>query len=188
MIAALSRAATPVALLLLAGCTAEAPETPSPFAGCTTLSASPTASPAAGRPADLPDLALPCFTGGTPVALRELRGPAVINLWASWCTPCRKELPVVQRLADQAGDGLTVLSVDTGDGREAGASFATDAGVTVPTLFDEKSTLLTALAGSKLPMTVFLDATGRRQVIALPLDEAKLAELVRIHTGVAVAR
>ena len=75
-------------------------------------------------PAGLPDLRLPCFTDGSEVALRDLHGPAVINIWASWCGPCRRELPVMQRLADRAGDRLTVLTVDTGDGREAGASFA----------------------------------------------------------------
>jgi cytochrome c biogenesis protein CcmG, thiol:disulfide interchange protein DsbE len=191
----LFRAAAPLAALLLAGCTAEAkaPETPSPFAGCSALTAGSSPSSAsrivdAAAPPDLPDLRLPCFTGGAAVAVRDLRGPAVINLWASWCSPCRKELPVIQRLADQSGDRLTVLSVDTGDAREAGASFATDAGVSMPTLFDEDSKLLTALGGSNLPMTVFLDGAGRRQVSALPLDEAKLTDLVRTHTGVAVTR
>jgi cytochrome c biogenesis protein CcmG, thiol:disulfide interchange protein DsbE len=118
--------------------------------------------------------------------LRELRGPAVLSLWASWCSPCRTELPVMQRLADRAAGRLTVLGVDTGDSREAGASFATDAQVTMPTLFDQESRLLTALAGTRLPVTVFVDGNGRRQVTVLPLNAGKLAELVRTHTGVAV--
>jgi thiol-disulfide isomerase/thioredoxin len=160
----------------------KSPSTPSPFADCAT----PASAPATAAPADLPDLRLPCFTGGRPVALRDLRGPAVINIWGSWCGPCRRELPVMQGLADRAGDRLTVLGVDTGDGREAGASFATAAGVTMPTLFDQERKLINALAGTTLPITIFLDRSGRSYVHRLPLDAAGLAELVRTHAGVTV--
>jgi cytochrome c biogenesis protein CcmG, thiol:disulfide interchange protein DsbE len=175
-----------LALVLVAaaaGCTADArdPATPSPFTGCAALTAAP-----ATTATDLPDLSLPCFTGGDPVSLRGLRGPAVINIWASWCDPCRRELPVMQSLADRAGDRLTVLGVDTGDGREAGASFAADKGVTMPTLFDQDRKLIDALARTALPITIFLDGSGRSYVNLLPLDAAKLAGLVREHTGVTV--
>jgi thiol-disulfide isomerase/thioredoxin len=168
-----------------AGCTAEAKssDTPSPFAGCATLTAG---APIADS--TLPDLKLPCFTGGDEVALRSLRGPAVINLWASWCGPCRRELPVMQELADKAGDKLTVIGVDTGDGREAGASFAADKSVTMPTLFDQDKKLMNALARINLPVTVFVDADGKSYVNVLPLDAAKLATLVHEHAGVTVTR
>ena len=193
--AARGAAAVGLGLLVVAasgGCTAEAkaPETPSPFAGCAVVAAGPSAAPpsasAGAAVSDLPDLELPCFTGGVPVALRDLRRPAVLNLWASWCDPCRRELPVMQSLADRAGDRLAVVGVDTGDGREAAASFATDRGVTMPTLFDADRKLITALAGTALPITVFLDGHGRSYVNRLPLDAAGLAELVRAHTGVTV--
>lgn len=166
--------------LLLGACTAEARSagTPSPFAACTT--------PAAATPNSLPDLKLPCFTGGEQVSLRSLRGPAVLNIWASWCEPCRRELPVMQKLADTAGDRLTVIGVDTGDSREAGASFATDQGVTFPALFDENKKLVNAVGGINLPVTVFLDAAGKTYVNLLPLDAAKLSAMLKEHTGVAV--
>ncbi|GAA2644003.1 TlpA family protein disulfide reductase [Paractinoplanes durhamensis] len=174
---------TVLPLLLLGACTAEAKstDTPAPFAACTALTGSAAATPNA-----LPDLELPCFTGKERVTLRSLRGPAVINLWASWCEPCRRELPVMQQLADTAGDRLTVLGVDTGDGREAGASFAADKGVTMPTLFDEDKKLVNAVGGINLPVTVFLDAAGKTYVNLLPLDAAKLVAMVKEHTGVAV--
>ena len=76
----------------------------------------------------LPDLRLPCFTGGEPVGLDAVRGPAVINLWASWCGPCRKELPAFQRLAGRTGGQLHVVGVDTRDDREAAQSLAADLG------------------------------------------------------------
>ena len=136
----------------------------------------------------LPDLALPCFTGGRPVRLAELRGPAVINMWASWCEPCRDELPVMQRLADRAGTRLHVLGVDTGDGRDAAASFGAARQIDMPTLYDRERKLLTSIGRINLPVTIFVDPAGRDYVHALPLDDAtELSALVRKHTGVAVA-
>jgi thiol-disulfide isomerase/thioredoxin len=149
-------------------------------------SASP--APAGGSPADLPDLSLPCFTGGGTVRLTDLRGPAVINLWGSWCEPCRAELPVVQALADVTAGRLHVIGVDTFDDRAAGASFAADKGVSFPTLFDPEKKLLTALGKVNLPVTVFVGADGQRHVYSgTALDKPTLGGLVRTHTGVTVA-
>jgi cytochrome c biogenesis protein CcmG/thiol:disulfide interchange protein DsbE len=156
-------------------------DTPSPFADCAALVA-----PAAAGPTQLPDLQLPCFTGGQKVALTAIKAPAVINFWASWCGPCRTELPVIQALATKTAGKLTVLGVDTGDRREAGASFAAAKQVTMPNLFDSEQTLFAALAGQGLPMTVFVDATGRRTIYRLPLTGKTLPEQVRQHTGVTV--
>jgi cytochrome c biogenesis protein CcmG/thiol:disulfide interchange protein DsbE len=179
----------------LAGCTAEAqpPAGPaSPFADCAVLTGASAAAASGAAASDtaakLPDVTLPCFTGGQPVRLAALRGPAVINLWATWCPPCRTELPAMQRLADRAGDRLRVVGVDTGDQRDAAASFGADTGVGLPTLFDPDKTLMTALRRTALPVTVFVDAAGRTYVYnSVALDDAKLARLVREHTGVTVA-
>lgn len=177
-----------LSIAVVSACSA-ADETPAPFAGCGALTAAPpSAAPAsAAAPATtLPDLRLPCFTGDEQIALRELRGPAVINLWASWCGPCRTELPVMQRLADRADGRLTVLGVDTGDSRDDGGSFAVAAGVTMPTLFDAERKLLNAVGRITLPVTIFVDSAGRSYVHPLPLDARSLATQVRTHTGVTV--
>ncbi|MCA2215849.1 TlpA family protein disulfide reductase [Jidongwangia harbinensis] len=180
-------------MMVAAACSAEpepgsvtaAPE--SPFADCAALAAPPSAASSGPvGPADLPDLALPCFTGEQPVKLAALRGPAVINFWASWCGPCREELPAMQRLADATTGRLTVLSVNTGDARDAAASFGAAKNVTLPTLYDRERKLAAALGQPLLPVTVFLDAAGRRHVDPLPLDEARLAASVRTHAGVTV--
>ncbi|MFI7543024.1 TlpA family protein disulfide reductase [Actinoplanes sp. NPDC049599] len=140
-----------------------------------------------GRAADLPDLSLPCFTGGDAVRLAELRGPAVINLWGSWCAPCRDELPVIQALADVTAGRLHVVGVDTRDSRDAGASFAVDRRVSIPTLFDPDTKLLTALGKVNLPVTVFVGGDGERFVYTgKALDKPTLGGLVRAHTGVTV--
>jgi cytochrome c biogenesis protein CcmG/thiol:disulfide interchange protein DsbE len=163
------------------GCAGSSDDVPSPFAGCDGITGAPT--PAAPT---LPDLKLGCFTGDDQVALRALPGPVVINLWASWCDPCRRELPVMQQLADKADGRLTVIGVDTGDGRDAGASFAAAKSVSLPTLFDPDKKLANAVAGTALPITIFMDASGKSYVNRLPLDATKLTQLVKEHTGVTV--
>ncbi|MFI5493353.1 TlpA family protein disulfide reductase [Actinoplanes sp. NPDC051859] len=202
---------TPPLVALLAACTASSPgaggtvarqdPVPSPFADCATLTAPAAAaastpgplvgsspSPAvAALPPDLPDLTLPCFTGDTQVRLLDLRGPAVINLWGSWCGPCREELPVMQELADATTGRLQVIGVDTRDDREAGASFAAGRGIRMATLFDREQKLLGALGRMTLPVTVFLDASGKRFVYTgRALDKPALGALVQTHTGVTV--
>ena len=90
------------------------------------------------RPADslLAGISLPCLTGGEDLELGRIGRPAVINLWASWCGPCRTELPELQRFADAAGDRVVLLGVVTGDTRSAATSLAADLGVTFPSVFD----------------------------------------------------
>jgi cytochrome c biogenesis protein CcmG/thiol:disulfide interchange protein DsbE len=172
------------AVLALSACTAEveAPEAPSPFAVCDSLSG----SPAAGG--GLPDVSLPCFTGGAEVRLRDLRGPAVINIWASFCAPCRDELPVMQGLADRADGRYTVIGVDSGDRRAAAADFATDRGVTFPTLFDEGKKFADSLGVFTLPATVFIDADGGMNVHRTAMDVDQLIEQMKKYTGVTVTR
>jgi cytochrome c biogenesis protein CcmG/thiol:disulfide interchange protein DsbE len=185
-------------LTLLAACTDDAGSTappaasaePSPFADCAALTAAPpSAAPASdfSAAAGLPEVVLPCFTGGRTVRLADVRGPAVINVWASWCEPCRAELPIMQRLADRAGGRLHVLGVDTNDGRDAAASFGAAKRVTMPTLYDRERRLLGSIGRINLPVTIFVDAAGRDYVHPLPVTSApELSDLVRRHTGVTV--
>ncbi|MBB2945679.1 thiol-disulfide isomerase/thioredoxin [Actinoplanes lutulentus] len=173
-----------VALGLLSACTAAVetsePETPSPFAACDFAVSS--------GETELPDLSLPCFTGGQEVAVSGLRGPAVINVWASWCGPCREELPIMQGLADRTEGELTVLGVASRDPREASASFATDKDVSLPTLYDPDQKFAIAVKAAALPATVFVDAGGAIYVHRDTLDVDELIKLVGEHTGVTVTR
>jgi thiol-disulfide isomerase/thioredoxin len=111
-----------------------------------------------GGEAKLPDISLPCFTGGQAVRAAQLRGPLVINFWASWCPPCRKELPAFQRLADSGR--VKVIGVATDDRREAALSVAAELGVKFPTLFDAKGELRRAQGEAALPLTLFVTSQG----------------------------
>ncbi|MBM7807106.1 thiol-disulfide isomerase/thioredoxin [Geodermatophilus bullaregiensis] len=127
-----------------------------------------------------------CFTGGT-LDLGLAQGvPTVLNLWASWCQPCREELPWVQQLAGLAGDRVRVVGVVSQDGVPQAASFADDAGVTLPGAFDGQGDVAAALGLRGLPHTVFLTADGSVAFVrtgqVTSLDE--LRALVAEHLGV----
>jgi thiol-disulfide isomerase/thioredoxin len=130
---------------------------------------------------------LPCFTGGEPVALNRLGRPAMINLWASWCWPCRDELPAFQAFADEAGDEVLVLGVVTDDGRNGAASLATDLGVHFPAVFDAHRELQSALGRTVLPVTVLVASDGsvRATDVSGALTLEKLRALATEHLGYA---
>jgi thiol-disulfide isomerase/thioredoxin len=143
------------------------------------------ANPTAGEP--LPDITLPCFAGGQPVRLAHLGTPTVINLWASWCAPCRTELPQVQRYAERAAGRVQVIGVITSDPNRGGAqSLIDDLGLRFPMLYDEPATLRTQVGVQAIPVTLLVDAHGRvaYRYNARPLDEAALADLVQRYLGV----
>ncbi|MER7168015.1 TlpA disulfide reductase family protein [Micromonospora sp. NPDC000207] len=193
-------------LLLVTACTADTepaatsaadpPQNtrPSPFADCTDLTtAPPSATPT--RPAgsatggqQLPKVALPCFTGAENVSLDQVRGPVVINVWASWCPPCREELPAFQRLSEQADGRFQVIGVNSRDRRDGAQSIGEDFGVRFPMLYDQGDSVQQAVGRNVIPMTLFVDADGRirHTDVSGALDDARLAELVRTHLGVTV--
>ncbi len=129
---------------------------------------------------------LECITGGTLDLGRAPGVPTVLNLWASWCGPCREELPLVQELADLAGDRVRVLGVVSQDGVPQAASFADDAGITVPGAFDRRGDVAAALGLRGLPHTVLLAADGSIAHVEVgevtSVDE--LRALVAEHLGV----
>ena len=91
----------------------------------------------------LPDVTLPCLGGGRTSTLGELRGPLVVNLWASWCGPCREEMPVLEEFHEQHGDRVPVARhrLRGRPGREAASSWSRETGVTYPLLADPQARL-----------------------------------------------
>lgn len=147
----------------------------------------------AGRAVEggLPALELPCFGSPRSVDLATLRGPAVISLWASWCAPCRDELPVLQDFAERHGDEVTVLGVDYADRQTGNAGdLLLEAGVTYPQLADPGGELQGAdpLRVPGLPGLVLVDAQGRvaHQEYGELDGRAQLERLVAEHLGLAL--
>jgi thiol-disulfide isomerase/thioredoxin len=137
----------------------------------------------------LPAVTLPCFGGGPDVDLSSLRGPMVVNLWAAWCGPCRKEMPILQSFHEEYGDSVAVLGIDYGDPQSVAAmELATKSGVTYPLLADPQSQLDRAapfpgLVG--LPFLALVDGDGRvvhQEFVALK-SQQQLVDLVNDNLG-----
>ncbi|MCX6398550.1 MAG: TlpA disulfide reductase family protein [Propionibacteriales bacterium] len=143
------------------------------------------AAPAAA----LPGLELDCLGGTTSRSLADVRGPALINFWASNCGPCRKELPVLQAFHEQYGDQVAVLGVDYLETYPGAAiDLARQSGVTYPSLADACGDLQeTDLVVQGLPQFVFVAADGSIQQSAGGVDSvAELVALVEKHLAIDV--
>ncbi|MEV0718324.1 TlpA disulfide reductase family protein [Asanoa sp. NPDC050611] len=162
------------------------------FADCRTLTRPPKESSDAKPAPAATDIALPaaelsCFGGGN-LRLADVRGPAVINLWGSWCTPCREELPAVNAVAQRTTGLVHFLGVDTRDKRSDGEAMVSEFGLTYATVFDDGERARIGLKLAGIPATLFVDSAGKVVYLynGAPLDEAGLTELVQRHLGVAV--
>ena len=113
-----------------------------------------------GQPA--PDFTLPDLAGKR-VRLGEFRGKkgVLINFWATWCPPCRKEMPTLERLARERRDTLQILAVslDTG-GKARVLAFASELGLTFPILLDPAHVAGTLYRVTALPVSFLVDRDG----------------------------
>lgn len=121
----------------------------------------PAAGPAAmvGRPAASFTVLTP---DGRQQSLATYRGRIVVlNLWASWCAPCRAEMPDLQRLyATYRSRNVVVLGVDQGESAERARAFARSLGISYPILVDKDQLYGSVYRGLGLPTTVIVDANG----------------------------
>jgi cytochrome c biogenesis protein CcmG, thiol:disulfide interchange protein DsbE len=138
----------------------------------------------------LPDITLTCLGGGRAVDLAGLRGrPTVVNLWAHWCGPCRSEVPLFQRLHEQAGARLRVIGIDFDDPQAGEAiAFAEALGMSYPQLADPDTLLKAPVGVPGLPVTLFVAPDGTiagRQIG--PVDTYdQLTQLVSDNLGVSL--
>lgn len=101
---------------------------------------------------------------GDTASLEALRGRTVLlNVWATWCHPCREELPVLQHLHEvHASRGLVLIgvSIDAGGAHDAIAEFARTYGVTYPLWHDPDNTVSTVFQGIGVPLSVLIGPDG----------------------------
>lgn len=137
------------------------------------------AVPQQGFPA--PDFQLPALDGSS-VRLSDLRGrPVIVNFWATWCPPCRAEMPALQQVARRyEAQGLTVLLVNQGEPPAQVRAFLDSLGITLPTLLDN-GTVALAYRVRGLPTTVFIRPDGHIEDIVTggPLTEPFLESKVQ---------
>jgi len=108
-----------------------------------------------------PDFTLPDMNGET-VTLSDWRGRVVLlNFWASWCAPCRQEMPLLQATYETYRDaGVMVLAVNLREERRRVAAFVEDLKLDFPVLLDEKADVGTLYRVRGAPTTYFIDRDG----------------------------
>jgi peroxiredoxin len=122
-------------------------------------------------PAPLPDHPAPNFSltdlNGTKIALIDLKGQVLlINIWATWCPPCRVEMPAIQAAYEQYHDqGFIVLAVNLQEDPAAVAAFMRDYQLTFPALLDRDGQVSRAYQAAALPSSFFVDRRGVIRVI-----------------------
>jgi len=107
------------------------------------------------------DFRLPLL-GGEESTLFDHRGKVVfLNFWATWCPPCREEMPSMQRLYDElASEGLEILAVNVLENEEAAQAFIDEQGFTYPVLLDVDGRVMTRYGVRAYPTTYLVDREG----------------------------
>ena len=127
-----------------------------------------------GRPA--PEFTLALFDGGE-ISLSDLRGQVVVvNFWASWCTPCRDEAPLLEEAWRSYRDrGVVFLGVDYVDTEGEALAYLSEFGITYPNGPDRGSLIGRAFGITGIPETFFIDPQGTVAfVYPIPIDRATL--------------
>jgi cytochrome c biogenesis protein CcmG/thiol:disulfide interchange protein DsbE len=113
--------------------------------------------------------------GKGDLALESLRGKTVVlNFWASWCGPCRDEMPLLQQGSERwRGKNVVFVGVDVKDFRRDARSFLERFGVTYANVYDGKGSTIGRYGVTGYPETYFIDAAGKiRYRIAGPVEDA----------------
>jgi len=145
---------------------------------------------AIGFVASGPPVPLPAPGSLTPVSAGEFQSivvglrdtPVVVNVWASWCGPCRVEAPLLQKASQRYGDRVVFLGVDARDREPDARNFLRRYGITYPNVVDGDDAITSLLGLRGFPTTYIFDRSGRvtasvvggisEQVLAARLDEA----------------
>ena len=131
---------------------------------------------------------------GNPVGLADFRGKAILlNVWATWCAPCRKEMPALDRLQAELGGPdfeVVALSVDR-NGLDAVRPFFAEIGIeNLDIYLDQPAAAMKALGVVGLPTTLLIDGNGRelqRWLGPKEWDSPELVGEIRDHLGPAEA-
>lgn len=178
------------ALLLLTACHHEptARNTPEPQPQIATDPCPAPADLLAAHPAKnaLPDVELRCLGHDGTVRMALVgKVPTVLNLWGSWCFPCRTEMPEFQKVHVALGDRVRFLGVDTKDFENAARSAIQRAAVSYASVFDPDEHLKRAVGTRSLPTTILVRADGTiANVHVGELTAAELRTAITKYLGV----
>jgi peroxiredoxin len=138
----------------------------------------------AGAPAaSAPDFSLPA-RDGSKLQLSDLKGEVVmINFWASWCGPCRQEMPLLEQIQEKYQPlGFTMLGVNVEPDSAEAEKFLKNVPVSFPILFDRENSVSARFGVEAMPSSVLIDREGNVRHVHRgykPGDEAVYADLIR---------
>jgi peroxiredoxin len=141
------------------------------------------AAMATSADAAAPAFTLPARDGGN-LSLAELKGQVVmINFWATWCGPCRQEMPLLEQIqAKYEPLGFTLVGINVEPDSAAAQQWLAKVPVTFPILFDRNNEVAASFGVEGMPSTVFIDRAGNVRYVHRgyrPGDEARYADMVR---------
>ncbi len=132
-------------------------------------------SDGAGAGATLPAVDVVPLDGGNPISLNEIDGPAVVNLWATWCVPCRREIPDFEEVHRARSDEVRFLGINIGEDADQAAEFLDEVGATYDQFLDPQGFAQTGLEAVSLPVTIVIDAGGQVTTRRIgPMDQDDL--------------
>ncbi len=106
------------------------------------------------------------YPNGDTFTLADFRGqPVIVNFWATWCPPCRREMPgLVKAYEEHKDDGLMILEVDVAEPPEAVAQFVQEYDMTMPVILDQRQEVTRLYRTDSFPTSFFIDKDGVIQV------------------------
>ena len=141
-----------VALFTLTGCADSTPKTyaDGKVVGCNSI-----------RHVNGTGIELLCLGDGSVINLDSLRGPMLLNIWGSWCGPCKDEIPYLRKFYDKYNDKVQVVGLDVEEpNKEAAKPFIESNGLVWPSLFDPDGRTRKVI-GMGVPVTWFIDEKGK---------------------------
>ena len=172
----MKRVAIAVAVLLLAGCSSPSEKVAGQVVSCESILSSTTEN----------SLVLDCLDGGAGASIDSIKGPAIINVWGSWCGPCKEEMPILRSFYEKAEGKLALIGVDVEEASiEDGRKFVENNGITWPNLYDAEGKSRVYF-GMGVPVTWFIAADGSvaYKHIGVLKNEIELISMTSKYLGV----
>lgn len=158
-------------LLVLSACGEEIEQASGALAPCTSIATIEAAEKS---------ILTECLDGGVGVDLSRIKGPAIVNVWGSWCKPCKDELPIIKDFYAELDPTIQLIGVDVEETSiNAGRKFALEQGITWPNLFDRDGQTR-AVFGMGVPVTWFIGSDGK--VVAKHIGVITSIEQIREAT------
>jgi thiol-disulfide isomerase/thioredoxin len=172
----MKRLAMAVAVLLLAGCSSPSEKIAGEVVSCESILSSATEN----------SIMLDCLDGTDGASINGIKGPAIINVWGSWCGPCKEEMPLLRSFYEKAQGKLALIGVDVEEASiEDGRKFVENNGITWPNLYDADGKSR-AYFGMGVPVTWFIAADGNvaYKHIGVIKSEKELISMTSKYLGV----